>query len=192
MKFLSASILILVFNCVTAQSNEVVIYDWEDLPANVNADTIYGLNLSKMKLESVHDDLSKFKNLIHLDLGKNKLSDLPEFIGDMQSIKVLNLEKNKFDRLPIELCKMKNVERVIISRNELSTLPSCIEYMISLKYIDLYDNPITKLPESFERMQNLEKVDLSGIRFSATFQESWQLRLPNVEFVFENACDCMK
>ena len=96
MKFLSASILVLVFNCATAQSDEFV----------------------------------------------------PEFIGDMQSIKVLNLEKNKFDRLPIELCRMKNVERVIINRNELSTLPSCIEYLVSLKYIDLYDNPIRKLPES--------------------------------------------
>lgn len=192
MRFLFAIILVLICNCAVAQSEGFVIYDWEDLPANVDADTIYGLNLSKQKLETVPASLSKFKNLRYLNLGKNKLSELPSFIGDLQNITELNLEKNKFTFLPIELCKMKNLERLIINRNLMGTLPSCVEYMIALKYIDLYDNPITKLPESFERMQNLEKVDLSGIRFSPDFQESWQLRLPNVKFVFDEACDCMK
>jgi len=192
MKVLFATILILVCNCAIAQTGDFVIYDWEDLPTNVDTDTIYGLSFSKMKLTTLPDSLSKFKNLKHLDLSKNKFTELPDFIGDMSSITEINLEKNKFDHLPLEFCRMKNVERLIINRNFLSTLPSCVEYMTSLKYIDLYDNPVASLPESFERMQNLEKMDLSGIRFSAKFQETWQNKLPNVKFVFENACDCMK
>ncbi len=192
MRFLSAIILFLVCNCAIAQSEEFVIYDWEDLPENVDPDTIYGLNLSKLKLESVPASLSKFKNLKHLNIGKNRLTELPTFIGDLHNITELNLEKNKFTFLPIELCRMKSLERLIINRNLMGTLPSCVEYMVALKYIDLYDNPITKFPESFERMQNLEKVDLTGIRFSPDFQESWTLRLPNVKFIFDEACDCMK
>lgn len=192
MKVLSAIILLLVCNCAQAQTDGLVIYKWSDLPANVDADTIYGLSLSKMRLETVPDSLSKFKNLKHLDLSKNKLTDLPSFIGDMSNITEINVEKNKFDHLPIVFCRMKNVERLILNRNFIPTLPSCIEYMVSVKYIDLYDNPIASLPDSFERMQNLEKMDLSGIRFSERFQESWKNRLPNVEFVFDNACDCMK
>lgn len=192
MKVLSAIFLLLVCNCANAQADDFVIYEWQELPVNVNADTIYGLSLSKMRLESLPDSLSKFKNLKHLDLSKNKLTELPTYIGDFQNITELNLEKNKFDHLPIELCRMKSVERLIINRNFLTTLPSCIEYLVNLKYIDLYDNPIGKLPQSFERMQNLKKMDLSGIRFSPDFQESWKLRLPNVEFVFDDACDCMK
>lgn len=192
MKFLSAIILFLVCSCAFAQSESYVIYKWEDLPASYDADTIYGLSLSKMRLDSVPEGVSKFQNLKLLDLSKNKLQELPNFIGDMSTITILDLEKNKFSSMPNELCRMKNVERLILSRNFLTTLPSCIEYLIGVKYIDLYDNPISKLPESFERMQNLEEIDLSGIRFGASFQESWQKRLPNVKFIFDTACDCMK
>ncbi|MFT6923043.1 MAG: leucine-rich repeat protein SHOC2 [Crocinitomicaceae bacterium] len=192
MKFLSAIILFLVCNCAFAQTEKYEIYKWEELPSTYDADTIYGLSLSKMRLDSVPEELSKFQNLIHLDLSKNKLRELPNFIGDMSKITILNLEKNKFTSMPNELCRMKNVERLILNRNFLGTLPSCIEYLTGIKYIDLYDNPISSLPESFERMQNLEEIDLSGIRFGASFQESWQKRLPNVKFVFDDACDCMK
>ncbi|NRA12716.1 MAG: leucine-rich repeat domain-containing protein [Crocinitomicaceae bacterium] len=192
MKFLSAIILFLVCNCANGQSEGFVIYKWKDLPSTYNSDTIFGISFSKMKLDTVPKGLSKFKNLKHLDLSKNKLDQLPNFIGDMGKITFLSLEKNKFTSMPNELCRMKNIEHLILSRNLLRTLPSCIEYLKAVKYIDLYDNPISSLPDSFERMQNLEKIDLSGIRFSANFQDSWQQRLPNVKFIFDNACDCMK
>ena len=191
MKLVSVIILLLVCNCAKAQTDGYVIYKWDDLPINVDADTIYGLNLSKMRLDSVPSNLSKFSNLIFLDLSKNKLKELPTFIGELQKLKELNLAKNKLDKLPIELCKMKNLERLILNRNFIGSLPSCIEYTSALKYIDLWDNPIRSLPESFERLENLEEVDLSGIRFSPKFQESWLAKMPNVKFVFDEACDCM-
>lgn len=192
MRLLSAIFLLLVCNCATAQTDSYVIYDWEDLPANVNADTIYGLSFSKMRMDIVPSSLSKFNNLIYLDLSKNKLDDLPTFIGDMVHLKDLNIEKNKFEVMPIEICKLKNIERLNLSRNFIGVVLSCFEYLTALKYIDLYGNPIRNLPESFERMQNLEEMNLGGIRFSPIFQESWKARLPNVKFVFDPPCDCMK
>ena len=94
--------------------------------------------------------------------------------------------------MPFVLCQLKTLEGLIMNRNLLTTLPMCIEFMTHLTYLDLYDNPIRSFPDSFERMSNLSKVDLSGIRFGPTFQETWRARMPNTNFVFDNACDCME
>ncbi|MBL4861610.1 MAG: hypothetical protein JKY09_01145 [Crocinitomicaceae bacterium] len=192
MKHLFAIILCLSFNSAWGQTKTVEIYHWDDLLSSVDPDTVYGVSFAKMKLDSLPEALSTYKNVVHLDLSKNRLSKLPDFITDFGQLEVLNLEKNRFDHLPIQLCRMTSVKRLILNRNQLESLPNCIQYMAALQYIDLYDNPIRSLPEDLVNLNNLEGVDLSGIRFSPRFQASWNQKLPNVKWVFDAPCDCMK
>ena len=79
MKFLYALIFLTVCSWSNAQ-DDFPIYHWEELPDVFGTDTIYGLSLSRMKLTEVPEDLVRFKNLVSLDLGKNKISELPDFI----------------------------------------------------------------------------------------------------------------
>lgn len=173
------------------QTDSIQMYRWEEV-LSAEPDTVFGISLSKMKLDSLPDELKKFRNLVILDAGKNKLKELPEFVAEFHALKVLNLEKNNLDILPIEICRMQGLERLILNRNNIEKLPDCFGYVEQLKYIDLYDNPIRTLPESLTQLSNLDEIDLSGIKFSPTFQNSWKSKLPNVKFVFDAPCDCME
>lgn len=170
----------------------VATYRWETIANDINPDTVISLDLSKLKLDSVPEALGKFKNLRYLDLGKNKLTDLPAFFSDFQQLEVLILEKNRIEIFPLVICQLKALKHLNFNRNLIARVPECIEYASALEYIDFYDTPIRELPESFARLSNLKKVDFSGIRFSPSFQQKWKTALPNVELIFEEACDCME
>lgn len=194
MRFLFAIFLALaVNNSSMAQIPDTVItYQWEAMPDSIPNDSIFSISLSKLKLDSVPAELSNYKNLRYLDLGKNKLTFLPDFIVDFKQLESLNLEKNRFEICPLVICQLTNLTHLILNRNFIERMPDCIEYASELRYIDFYDNPIRELPESFERLKKLEKADFSGIRFGPSFQRKWMGRMPNVEFIFEEPCECME
>ena len=191
MKTLFSLIFLLLINPCWGQHDSLTIYKWESLSSNVNSDTVYAISFRKMKLDSLPIELSKYHNLIYLDLEKNKLSKLPSYISDFKHLEVLKVSSNKLYGFPLPLCKMPQLKKLFISRNDISSIPNCIEYMKELQYIDLYDNPIRSLPESITKLKNLSEIDLSGIKFSPAFQESWIKKLPNTTFKFDPPCDCM-
>ena len=191
MKVLFNLIFLLLLNNCWGQHDSLTIYKWESLSSGVNSDTIYAISFRKMKLDSLPKELSKFHNLIYLDLDKNKLSKLPSFISEFNFLEILKVSSNKLYNFPLPLCRMPQLKRLYLSRNNISSIPNCIEYMKELQYIDLYDNPIRSLPESITKLKNLSEIDLSGIKFSPAFQESWIKKLPNTSFSFDPPCDCM-
>lgn len=194
MRILFAIILALaVTNGSRAQIPDAVItYQWEAMPDSMSKDSIFSISLAKLKLDSVPSALSTYKNLRFIDLGKNKLTSLPAFFADFKQLQWLNLEKNRFEICPLVICQLSNLTHLIFNRNFIERMPDCIEYASELRYIDFYDNPIRELPESFERLKKLEKADFSGIRFGPSFQRKWIGRMPNVEFIFEEPCECME
>lgn len=174
----------------SAFAQDLKVYEWKEVQS-ANPDTIYAISFEKNKLSELPSDLSKFKNLKHLNLSKNKLSELPSFIGDFDSLEVLNLERNKFSKFPIEICQFGALKSLMIGSNDIASIPDCIEYVSNLEYLDLYDNPLSYLPQSVMRMKNLKEIDFSGIRFNKDFQKQWTEQLPNTELVFDSPCNCM-
>lgn len=169
---------------------EDVIYSWEEAK-NANPDTIYAISFHKMKLDSLPEKLAEFKQLNYLDLTKNKLTFVPFYFREFKKLHRLKLERNKLDAFPLALCSMGSIDTLEIGGNDISTLPNCILNLSSLVYLDIYDNPVRDFPEGLMALENLKKVDVSGVRFSAKFQQYWMDALPNVEFVFDAPCACM-
>lgn len=182
--------LILILWSSLAYSQDIVVYDWEDVQT-ANPDTVYAISFAKDKLTELPSELSKFTNLKQLNLSKNKLSKLPGFIFDFDSLQELNLTKNKLSTFPIGICKLQELKRLMIGSNDIASLPDCMEYVSKLEYLDLYDNPLAHLPQSMMRLKNLKKIDFTGIRFNKNFQKQWTEQLPNTELVFDSPCDCM-
>ncbi|MEJ6777505.1 MAG: hypothetical protein QNK85_09325 [Crocinitomicaceae bacterium] len=175
---------------LSAQVGELRVYKWNEV-INASPDTIYGLSLAKLKLDSLPQELSKFIYLKRLDLKKNKLTKLPNFIGDFHALETIDLDKNDLIYFPIVFCRMPKLKNILIGNNPFEILPNCISGINSLEYLDLYDTPIISLPASLELLNNLQKVDLSGIKFSPEFQELWLQRMPQVTWDFDPPCACM-
>lgn len=176
---------------LTAQTDEVKIYEWEEV-IHASPDTIYGLSLAKLKLDSLPYELSKFVHVKILDLKKNRLTNLPDFIANFDSLETIDLDKNDLVYFPVVFCRMPNLKNILVGNNFFETLPECIAGIKNLEYLDLYDTPIRSLPAGLESCNNLKKVDLSGIKFSPEFQESWLKRMPQVTWEFDPPCACMR
>lgn len=81
-------------------------------------------------------EIKLLKNLIHLDLVSNHLSDLPEELSELNKLQHVNLNGNDFEHIPQFIIdkKIKNLQSLSMHNNPLITLP------ISLKDI-LYNYP---------------------------------------------------
>lgn len=74
-------LFLLHVNYIVSFGQRITVYEWSDVIKS-NPDTIYGISFSKMKLTSLPDELKRFHHLEFLDISKNKLTLLPDFIGD--------------------------------------------------------------------------------------------------------------
>ena len=57
---------------------------------------------------------------MRLDLSKNRLQDLPEYFGNLRSLKQLDLYSNELERLPVTFGQLKNLKFLDLKNNPLS------------------------------------------------------------------------
>lgn len=155
----------------------------------VNPDSVYRLDLSRKKLTDIPKEIQNFKNLRELDLSKNKLENLPDFLV-FKDLRILNLTKNKFKRYPEVVNKNLSLRNLFLGKNSIDLIPESIGNLEQLIVLDLWYNPITDLPNSMEQLRNLRSLDLSGLNFDDDFQRKWNSKLHWVKIEFESACDC--
>lgn len=188
-KLLFVCLLILASECVQAQ-NSTKIFSWENA-LKANPDSVFAIDASKLKWTEIPEDLKKFKLLRYLNLSKNKLVSLPDFIADLMELKTIDLTKNEFISFPIQLCKMKQLQKIHLSRNKIDMIPTCIGYISELRVLDLWDNPINSLPDELMNLKKLTAVDMRGIMLSADFQNKWIKKMPEVKWFFDSPCHCI-
>ena len=164
---------------------------WDQVK-NASPDTVFYLTFTKSKLTVLPDSLAKFQHLKALDLSKNQLEELPDFIGGLDSLVYLDLSKNKLAVFPVEICRLTGLKTLIVNRNEFEELPDCIRYLSSLQFLDLWSTPIRTFPPGFTELKSLQKLDLQGNRYSPTFQRQLKEKIPGVTILLDPPCDCME
>ena len=184
-------LIVSIISGLHAQVEGVKIYNWSEIKG-CNPDTIFGLSLEKLKMDTIPEELSVFQNLTVLNLGKNKFSELPDFIGEMKNLEVLDLSKNEFSIFPLPICRLQKLKKLIVNRNKFESIPDCIKYCEELEEVDLWDTPIGGFPEGFYTLSKIKVLDLTGLRFGPTFQENLIENFPNTKITMEPPCNCMK
>ncbi|MBI5295162.1 MAG: leucine-rich repeat domain-containing protein [Chloroflexi bacterium] len=110
----------------------------------------------KLIEEAIHSNATK------LNLGKMDLSELPESIGALISLRSLNLRRNKLEVLPDSLVHLAYLESLDIADNELAFLPEWLDNLAQLQSINASANKIASLPESFGNLAQLRSLDLTN------------------------------
>ncbi|MFN6075181.1 MAG: leucine-rich repeat domain-containing protein [Fluviicola sp.] len=186
--FLIYSILFLSF--LSNAQDSLKVYKWNEVK-KANSDTVFAIDASGLKWDSLPKELYRFTELKYLNISKNKITNLPIELGQLKKMEVFIANKNKILNTPLFICQMPNLRRLLISRNQITRLPDCIGLLKKLAIIDIWDNPIAALPEDLVNCSSLRLVDLRGIMFNAKFQEKWTLALPNVNWKFDPPCNCL-
>ena len=93
----------------------------------------------------------------------NRLTQLPEEIGQLVKLETLVICGNLLNALPKSLSKLKNLREFDASRNQISTFPVALSSLNNLDSVDLSSNKIKSIPDGVEELQ-LTILSLNQVR----------------------------
>jgi Leucine-rich repeat (LRR) protein len=153
------------------------VWDRTDLKTLVLADN---------GLTEVSHRIGELRNLRMLDLGHNKLSQIPESLGGLEALTdflylhdneltalppslrqltrlcYLNISENKFEVLPESVTEMSGLIELRVTDNRLTGLPPSISGLTRLRELHVRNNRLTTLPDAIGSLIELRQIDLIG------------------------------
>jgi len=172
-----------------AFAQEFRIFTSLEEAATVHRDSVFRLDLSKSKLQTIPKEIYSYPNLRDLNLSQNKFTSLPDDFY-LPNLEVLNLEKNDLDTFSTSICKNTTLQYLYMGRNDVAVVSECIGSLTELIVFDIWFNPIRELPLTMTNLKKLRHLDLRGVTFSNDFQKKWNGLLPWVKIEFDLGCDC--
>lgn len=137
---------------------ELTYKDW--LKIEIKNGEVIGLTHHGEKLTQFPDPIRKLNGLQKLDLSFNLIKRVPEWIGELESLRQLYLNHNKLIKLPDSIGELKKLEVFEAIDNELTNLPESIGNLKSLKKLNLFNNKLKEMPSSIGGLTRLEELDL--------------------------------
>ena len=189
LKWLSIVCSIILSNNAFSQDS-LRIVRWERA-IGANPDTIFGIDASHLKWETIPADLYKFKNLRYLNLSRNKLTVIPDEFQALSNLRWLSLERNKFSEGIGNIFTLTALKYLDIGKNEFASIPATISNLKNLEVFILWSNPVDELPLELVQCANLKTVDMRAILTNASFQTAWTDRMPKVNWQFDSPCHCV-
>jgi Leucine-rich repeat (LRR) protein len=144
------------------------------------------LILADNALTALSPRITALTSLAVLDLGHNRLSELPDALGDLTGLtdflylhdnqlatlpsslarldrlRYLNISDNRFLALPEWIGDLRGLIELRVSNNTLQALPDSIARLTCLRELHLRDNQLRSLPESIVSLRDLRHLDLRG------------------------------
>ncbi|MEO1255697.1 MAG: hypothetical protein AAFY41_12575, partial [Bacteroidota bacterium] len=111
--------------------------------------------------EYLEKDISK---LSEIDLTGARLSEIPNWVFDADSLEVLVLDKNRISELPKSLTQLKKLNKIYWKWNDLGNSKIKISKLEGIEKIDLEGNRLKKLPK-VHHFENLKELVLEENEF---------------------------
>lgn len=154
-------------------------------------ESVYILDLSKQKLETIPAGVFRLTKLEILILSKNKIEFIPSDIKLLKNLKVLDLSRNSLVRIPPEIGQLNMLEILILNQNAIYEMCPEIGLLRSLRVLDIWGNELDTLPYEISDLKgSLEILDLRVIYMSAEKQQAIIELLPYTQIYFSNSCNC--
>ncbi len=152
---------------------------------------VEGLVVKKAKLKRFPTKrLERFKNLVYLDLSKNKIDSIPAEIAQFSKLQVLILNNNQITRPSPALYTLKNLKILKLGKNNIDYISHEIGGLTELIEIDLWNNPIVRIPPEIKALKKLKKLDVRYTGLNKSELKKLKKNLPNTNIMMSNTCDC--
>jgi hypothetical protein len=144
--------------------------DAERLIEAARAGGATSLTLAGLDLDEVPDSVRGLTTLTGLYLYTNRLTGLPDWLGELSGLQRLSVMNNQLERLPESLTQLTGLTTLGLSFNTLRTVPEWLGDLPALTHLDLTVNGLSELPASLGRLTGLDSLVLAG---------NWLTRLPD-------------
>lgn len=148
-------------------------------------DKVCTLDLSFQNLEKAPAEISKFKNLVYLNLGNNKIKELPKELSSLKSIVRLDAPGNQLTSLSKDIGKLSNLETLNLNNNKIASIPQDLGNLTELETLLLANNNISEFPTKINNLKSLKALVLIGNKVSESEKLKIQNFLPETTVNFE-------
>ncbi|TMW66370.1 hypothetical protein Poli38472_004135 [Pythium oligandrum] len=150
------------WECLALQKADLSYNEIPMLPPQINKlQYLTSLKLRHNQLVEIPEELFELTKLTSLDLSNNRIEgDISERLSDLVNLRELALEGNKITGLPDSLGQLENLESLKVEENLLQFLPENIGQLQRLHTLALHSNQLTELPASFSRLTNITVLDI--------------------------------
>ncbi|KAK7945566.1 hypothetical protein WMY93_001294 [Mugilogobius chulae] len=101
-------------------------------------------------------------NLSYMDISRNRMESLPEWLCEAKKLEVLDVSHNLITELPARLLCSNSVRKLSAGHNQLQRLPDRVERPL-LEVLDVQHNQLTELPcNLFLKSESLRSVNASA------------------------------
>ena len=116
----------------------------------------------------VSDGLGRLQRLRMLDLGHNRLTRVPDAIGDLIGLdRFLYLHDNQLSSLPDRLAQLTKLRYLNISGNAFTSWPDVLSSLTGCSSCALDDNTLEHVPGSIVALTRLRELHLRNNRLSS-------------------------
>lgn len=137
----------------------------ERLPPSLPT-SLQRLVLSSNRLSSL-DGLEQLCNLKVLVLDGNRITHLPDWLGELTKLETLSVGDNAISELPASLGNLTRLRQLLVCHNKLRRLPEELGNCSALEELDVHHNALEELPASLGRLQRLKLLQLDSNQISA-------------------------
>ncbi|GAB3948053.1 hypothetical protein GCM10028805_21490 [Spirosoma harenae] len=117
------------------------------------------LDVSYCGVDSLPSEISQLAELEDLNLGGNKLRQLPN-LRQIRALRVLDVNGNQLTALPDDIGQLIQLTSLNVSRNKLAQLPGSLNRLTSLRTLSLENNQLERLPDDLGRLHKLHHLSL--------------------------------
>ncbi len=150
-------------------------------------DSLEFLDLGKNKLSSLPDDFGRFKKLKILFLSENYFTEVPEVLAHCQALTMIGFKTNQISTVQ-ENALPTTCEWLILTDNKIESLPNSMGKLTKLRKVALAGNKITNIPESMKNCADLELLRISANQLKEI--PEWLLTLPKLTWLAFSGNPC--
>lgn len=117
-------------------------------------------DFSGARLTELPDWIGDLTDLTELNFNDNQLTQLPNSIGNLTNLTVLSLRGNRIHQLPDSIGNLNRLTVLDLDNNALTKLPDSIGNLTELTELHLSENQLNQLPDSIGNLTELNLLDL--------------------------------
>jgi hypothetical protein len=140
----------------------------DDDVTHVNYLDIYPLNDEELSYANdlLMNDLSKFTQLVQLNIKYIPLITLPNSITNLVKLDSLQLKNTGIESLPNNIDNLKNLVSLEITNSNINSLPASFGNLKQLSYLTINKSKLDHFPDVILNCTNLEHLELSNNPFN--------------------------
>ena len=148
------------------------------------------LNLSDNQITEIPEEIANLTQLQTLYLSSNQITEILEAIANLTQLQTLYLSSNRITEIPEAIANLTQLQTLYLSSNQITELPYCLKYLLKLENFGLINNKITDLPKwvgEFPALNRLGLGDVNGGNPLDTLPDCIR-RLKNINELWAESC----